>query len=188
MSAMWLRAARGTTGFSSRGDVSAGTECRPSAGVCDVAETCPGNNKDCPADLFLSRTGHPPRVCAMWLRLARETTRIVRRILSYPGPSAAPPRVCAMWLRLARETTRIVRADAKAPLGQACGTAVCTPGSASFTSYACDSNGSCAAGENDCTPYLCVSSPTVQCSQSCTDGCVSNYVCGSDGVACVSGG
>src|SRR5439155_949705 len=32
----------------------AGTACRPSAGSCDVAETCTGSSGSCPADGFLS--------------------------------------------------------------------------------------------------------------------------------------
>ncbi len=32
----------------------AGTECRPSTGDCDVAETCSGSSYDCPADLYLT--------------------------------------------------------------------------------------------------------------------------------------
>src|SRR5205809_1144044 len=31
----------------------AGTVCRPSAGVCDVAETCDGTSNTCPSDSFL---------------------------------------------------------------------------------------------------------------------------------------
>ncbi len=30
-----------------------GTECRPAAGICDVAEVCDGVNEDCPADGFV---------------------------------------------------------------------------------------------------------------------------------------
>lgn len=32
----------------------AGTECRPASGDCDVAETCDGASVDCPADLYAS--------------------------------------------------------------------------------------------------------------------------------------
>src|SRR5207249_1661486 len=32
----------------------AGTTCRPSAGVCDPAETCTGSSAACPADAFES--------------------------------------------------------------------------------------------------------------------------------------
>src|SRR5262249_1752594 len=32
----------------------AGVVCRPSAGVCDVAETCTGTSPQCPADAFAS--------------------------------------------------------------------------------------------------------------------------------------
>ncbi len=39
--------------------VAAGTVCRPSAGVCDVAETCTGSSGDCPADGFAG----PATVC-----------------------------------------------------------------------------------------------------------------------------
>ncbi len=34
--------------------VEAGTVCRASAGICDTAEECTGDNEDCPADGFLS--------------------------------------------------------------------------------------------------------------------------------------
>ena len=36
--------------------VPAGTTCRPSAGACDVAETCTGESATCPADGFASAT------------------------------------------------------------------------------------------------------------------------------------
>lgn len=38
----------------SDGKAAAGTECRASAGVCDVAEQCNGFDNDCPADLRLA--------------------------------------------------------------------------------------------------------------------------------------
>ena len=34
--------------------VAAATECRPSAGACDLAETCDGASADCPSDQFVS--------------------------------------------------------------------------------------------------------------------------------------
>src|SRR5881628_2617321 len=50
--------ATGTGGvkFCENAPGSAGTVCRASAGVCDVAETCTGTSRDCPADGFPSAT------------------------------------------------------------------------------------------------------------------------------------
>jgi hypothetical protein len=44
------------SGPTSWGNVTAGTVCRPSAGVCDVAETCNGSGSVCPADTFVPST------------------------------------------------------------------------------------------------------------------------------------
>lgn len=33
---------------------SSGTVCRPSAGICDIQEVCPGNSSTCPADQFVA--------------------------------------------------------------------------------------------------------------------------------------
>src|SRR5207244_3484517 len=41
----------------------AGTVCRPSAGPCDVAETCTGTSRDCPPDTFAA-AGTPCRASA----------------------------------------------------------------------------------------------------------------------------
>ncbi|MBK8696929.1 MAG: hypothetical protein IPN17_32875 [Deltaproteobacteria bacterium] len=46
-------AAAATTGRSYRWAPSSGTVCRPSAGVCDVAESCTGLSAGCPTDGFL---------------------------------------------------------------------------------------------------------------------------------------
>jgi hypothetical protein len=44
---------RSTTAWS---NVASGTTCRPSAGVCDTAETCTGTSGACPADSFVAST------------------------------------------------------------------------------------------------------------------------------------
>src|SRR5438552_3699687 len=46
----------GGTKFCDNAPGNAGTVCRASAGVCDVAETCTGTSRDCPADGVASAT------------------------------------------------------------------------------------------------------------------------------------
>ena len=91
------------------------SECRASAGVCDVAEVCDGVADDCPATPSSRRrpSAVPRRACATWPRCARARAPAVRRRLR-AGDDGVP--CFGRGLRrsgLLRRGERCLSADAK---------------------------------------------------------------------------
>ena len=121
----------------------AGTVCRPSAGPCDVAETCTGTSRECPADTFAA-AGTPCRASA---------------------GVCDPPETCT-------GTSASCPADAKSPAGTVCRPAadVCdVPETCDGTSNTCPSDGSLPAS-TVCRPSAGPCDPAEYCTGS-SAGC-----------------
>ncbi len=105
---MWPRAALATRRPVLRTPLSpAGTTCRASAGVCDVAESCTGREQRVPGGQLPVRGDGMPRGGGRRLRRGRaarvQRQPVLRMWLSRRARPAARRRVCATWLRAARE-------------------------------------------------------------------------------------
>lgn len=149
-------------------NLAAGTVCRPAAGTCDKAETCPGNGANCPAD-SLQPTGTLCRVAASQCDVQE----------SCDGTHAS----CPADVVVANGATC---ATGLCTVGDYCNAGACTPGAALVAGTSCqtpqgaqgvcDASAACVAtgaSSVDCLDDLgnvrriTVCQPGTSCSPSC---------------------
>jgi len=113
----------------------AGTECRPAAGVCDVAEYCTGSDPECPADGF-QPAGTP---CPDGLFCNGEEACDASGVCQ-PGENPCPGQAC----RESDDTCVDCLYDSDCDDGVFCNGA-----------ETCDAGGSCQSGSDPCPGQLC---------------------------------
>jgi cysteine-rich repeat protein len=121
-----------------------GTECRPSAGPCDVAESCTGGSADCPADGFANGTECRPSAgdCDPAESCDGSGAACPPDALDPAGTPCRPAAGPCDVAEVCNGQSPTCPADAKQPAGT-----VCDPASAP-----CEEDSVCDGSSNGCPP------------------------------------
>jgi|SRR5579862_3719851 len=173
-------------------NVASGTTCRPSAGVCDVAETCNGTSGACPANGFASST----TVC----RASAGTCDVAENCTGTNATCPADAKSTAVCRSAQGDcdvaescdgTSNACPGDSFASSTVVCrqsmgdcdvaenctGTsAACPPDASQPDGTLCDDGGTCAAGVCETTTTTTISSTTT--TTGCTPRSCANFDCG----------
>ncbi|MBN1514154.1 MAG: S8 family serine peptidase [Phycisphaerae bacterium] len=150
-----------------------GTECRPAAGICDVAEFCTGSDPDCPTDAF-QPSGTP---CPDGLFCNGDDTCDANGVCQ-PGEDPCPGQAC----RESDDTCVDCVEDGDCDDGVFCNGA-----------ETCDGNGTCQPGSDPCPGQICRESDDacIDCltDEDCDDGnpCNGAETCNEPTGACQAG-
>lgn len=144
----------------------AGTICNPSAGVCDVAETCTGSSTQCPANTF-----QPNSVQCRSPSCANGPPAVATLPANCTGSSAACPSLqtlnCPSNLCSGNFCSGGCTIDSQCQPGNYCDAGTCTPTLA--TGKQCTTSNSCTSGnciDGYCCNTACGNGSTTDC-QSC---------------------